>query len=403
MKKNISFLIPQLNYGGAERVVSRLSKILKNKYNIYVIVFDNKIITYDLEAEIISLNLKPSLNRFFLVKVFYAVMRILRYRNIKSKLKIDITYSFGDSANMINIFSGKKDMKITSIRGFKRLEYKKNIFGYLIKKLHYNILKKSDKIVSVSKDITRRITQLHNISSKKIETIYNGYDSEKIENLSNEKIKDDHLRIFKGKKVIVAVGTLRYEKGYWHLLKAFCKLKQKYKKLSLLILGSNYNNYKKKLDNLISETKIKDINFIGYVKNPYKYIRKSDLFVSSSIFEGFPNALVEAMICNTPIIATDCHSGPKEIIFENLDKKIKNDFEISKFGILTKQMNKKEDFTKSFSSSDEILFKAIDFYFQNKHKLKFISYKRAQSFSYKIWYDKHVKLFESNSRGVTND
>ena len=393
-KKNISFLIPTLKYGGAERAVSRLTKILNSRYNIYIIVFDNKIISYDFDVEIFSLNLAPSINRNFFGKIIYGLMRIIRYRKIKSKLKIDITYSFGDSANIINILSGKKDKKITSIRGYKRLKYKKNIIGYILKKIHYFIFKKSDRIVSVSKDITKKIIELHNITHSKIETIYNGYNTLKIKKSYNEDIDEKYKSIFDN-TVIIAVGTLKYEKGYWHLLKAFYRLKKKYKNLSLLILGSNYNNYKKKLDRLITEYKLKDVNFIGFVKNPYKYIKKADLFVSSSIFEGFPNALVEAMLCKTPVIATDCHSGPKEIIFDNLEKKIVDDFEVSNYGILTKQMNIKEDFTKSFSNSDDILFRAIDYYFKNKHKLNFVSHERAKRFSYDIWYEKHVKLFEN--------
>ncbi len=116
----------------------------------------------------------------------------------------------------------------------------------------------------------------------------------------------------------------------WYLLRVFKALKEKHKDLKLVILGEG--DLKDYLVGLSEGLGLKtyvwdtdelsesfDVYFLGFQKNPFKFIARSKLFVFPSLWEGFPNALVEAMACGVPVISSDCKSGPREILAPNTD------------------------------------------------------------------------------------
>ena len=112
--------------------------------------------------------------------------------------------------------------------------------------------------------------------------------------------------------IILAVGRLTKAKDYPTLLRAFALISKK-KKVRLVILGEGEE--RKSLKNLVRGLDISEnIAFLGFQKNPYKYMQKANIFVLSSKREGFPNVLVEAMACGVSVVSTDCQSGPNEII-----------------------------------------------------------------------------------------
>jgi Glycosyltransferase len=114
------------------------------------------------------------------------------------------------------------------------------------------------------------------------------------------------------------------------LIRVFKALKEKHKDLKLVILGEG--ELKDYLVEVSQELGLKtyvwdrdalsesfDVYFLGFQKNPFKFIAKSKLFVFPSLWEGFPNALVEAMACGVPVVSSDCRSGPREILAPNTD------------------------------------------------------------------------------------
>ena len=97
------------------------------------------------------------------------------------------------------------------------------------------------------------------------------------------------------------------------ILKATSKLFYKYPKLRLILIG--YGKYKRKLIKFIQKNNLnKKIYLIDNCQNPYPFIHKSNLFLFASNYEGFPNVLVEALMLNTPVISSNCKSGPEEIL-----------------------------------------------------------------------------------------
>jgi GalNAc-alpha-(1->4)-GalNAc-alpha-(1->3)-diNAcBac-PP-undecaprenol alpha-1,4-N-acetyl-D-galactosaminyltransferase len=117
---------------------------------------------------------------------------------------------------------------------------------------------------------------------------------------------------------MIAVGRLSPQKGFDLLMLAFDKLRDKYPDWHLTILGEG--SIRPELEELRSKLpSMERIHIPGQVQNVNTYLRQADIFVMSSRFEGFPMALCEAMACGLPVISTDCLSGPREIITNEVD------------------------------------------------------------------------------------
>lgn len=120
------------------------------------------------------------------------------------------------------------------------------------------------------------------------------------------------------KPAIVAMGRFEQQKGFDLLLLAFAKIKDKYPEWSLIILGDG--KLRPLLESLSSDLDLNSkVSMPGIVNNPYDYLRQADLFVMSSRYEGFPNALCEAMASGLAVISFDCKTGPGEIINDGVD------------------------------------------------------------------------------------
>ena len=112
-------------------------------------------------------------------------------------------------------------------------------------------------------------------------------------------------------------GRLESQKGFKYLLEAFSKVSAKIEaRLAILGRGSQMDELKRLSEKLGITS---NVVFLGFQKNPYKYLANGDLFVLSSLWEGFPNALAKAMACGIPVVSTDCPSGPSEIITDGVN------------------------------------------------------------------------------------
>lgn len=104
--------------------------------------------------------------------------------------------------------------------------------------------------------------------------------------------------------------------------------------IQLVILGQGV--YYNKLEKLVQSLNLKEcVHLMGAKSNPYKYMYNADIFVLTSLYEGFPNVLVEAMSVGLPIVSVDCKSGPRELLNDDVNITIKNNYFLADYGILT--------------------------------------------------------------------
>jgi len=330
MKSKIVIIIPTLTGGGAERMASNLSTHLSEEHHRHIVMFDAKKIDYAYKGEVIDLNTKVIDNP--LGKIINFLIRIYKVRKIKNELKVDVAISLMEGPNIINILTKQRNKVIISVRNFKS-KSSMGFYGKLYKLLMKVFYNKADIIVAVSKIIKRDLIKNFGLNEEKIMIIYNFYDIEKINELAKEGLEDEYIEIFNN-PVVITAGSLTRQKGHWHLIRTFRKVKEEVPDAMLVILGrGNLEAYLKKLTKDLGLEK--DVYFLGYKKNPFKYIGRSTMYASPSLFEGFPNALCEAMACSVPVISSDCKSGPREILAPDTDieRQVKG-IEYAKHGIL---------------------------------------------------------------------
>lgn len=380
MKKNILILVPSLKMGGQEKVAVHTSKLLSDTYQLWMAVFNNKNVAFEPKCEVIDINVPPLDGK--LNKVINVIKRVNKIKLIKKNLKIDVTLSFGLTANLVNVLSQYKDMTLVSIRGYNQV--KKSIISRLV----YN---KANKICCVSHKMAEDLINIHNISKDKVAVLYNPYNYGEIQELSNRSIDMEISH-----PSIISVGRLVNDKGYHHLLRALKIAIKDIKDLKLFFVGDGI--LKEELIKQAIELGIENnVIFVGYKDNPYSYIKKCDLFVLPSINEGFPNALVEAMACGIPVIATDCKTGPREILTKTSENKVTEKIEYGEFGILV------PPFESNYSNEiekEQFLATAIIEMLKNKKRYEYYrikSVQRVNDFTKDRYKNTLINLIESLS------
>ena len=380
-KKNLSILIYSLAGGGAERVVSVLLQELQDNYNITLVLMRNKI-EYDIPKEI-NLYLLEDSNPYEngIVKLLKLPLLGLKYKNFCQKNSIDISLAFMNRPSYVAVFSklfGNKSRNIISERTTPSMMYRhKNILSKVNKFLIKNLYPKADMIITNAEGNRLDLIENFGIDNSRVITIANPFDLERIKTLSQEGIKDINFERF----TFITVGRLDEGKNHKLMIDAFSKID--YENVQLLILGEGH--LKNKLEEQIKNIKLdKHIFLLEFDNNPYKYFAKSNAFVFTSNYEGFPNVLVEALACGLPVISTDCQSGPREILAPKSEVtfQLKMDLEITPYGILTPVNQERE------------LMEAMN-YMMNEWKEKEVSF-RADSFDKMII----IKKFITILRGV---
>jgi glycosyltransferase involved in cell wall biosynthesis len=169
----------------------------------------------------------------------------------------------------------------------------------------------ADRIIAVSKAVAQDLIRNVRISENRIQTIYNPIITPDL--ISKSKAPIDHPWFNRGAPpTILSVGRLTAQKDYPTLIKAFSQL-HKVSQARLLILGEG--EQRNELEALVKQLGLENVvSLPGFVSNPYPYMTRARLFVLCSRWEGLPGVLIEALFCNSPVIATDCPGGSQEIL-----------------------------------------------------------------------------------------
>jgi len=354
----IGFVISTLNGGGAERVAVVMSDwFLKKGYDIKLIVFDNSNQEYKTNCEVIDLNIGKATSRSG--RVLNIFRRIIKLNLALSKEKIDVVISFMAPANF---YAGllKKIHNYQLIITLHNYNDDSNIDGYLsysfIQKF---ITKSSDFVVCVSDEIKSKYVRLFPDFKEKIITIHNPY-TPKVSSPNSDFYQ--RIQQFKSdSRLIINTGRLEHQKGQWLLIHAIKRLIDLNYNFKLIIFGEV------KLRNLLTEIAhelsiSEHIFFIGYVEDPFLYYELGDLFIMTSIYEGLPVAILEAMSNGLPVVSTDCIAGPCEILNPQkvfLYEKDEMLFD-NKYGLLTQTPVKNYDIEINLAKNEHIVRELVE-------------------------------------------
>lgn len=388
-KQRIMLIVPMLDQGGLERVCALTAQLLKNKYDVHLVVFNTEGMIYDVSGvDLIDLNLGavPGIAG----KLLNVVKRVTKVRKLKKQLGIELSYSFGPTANIVNVLSKYKDFTWAGIRGYGALSDKKSMSF---------VCKRADMVVGCTKIMTADICNEFKV--KDCATLYNPCNIEEIVELSKEELLPEHEAFLERKgKTVVSMGRAHDVKGFWHLIKSVYLAKKEGADLKLMIIGAgDYSEYIQLAKELNIEN---DVLFTGVQKNPFKLLARADVYALTSDSEGFPNALIEAMAVGLPCISVNCKTGPAEILSK--DYKACEDQSrtyMSDYGILTPVLKGDKDLSpknftpeeKTFASELTRLIRDEELY----QKYKCIASKRANDFGMET-YVKSLEALKDKSK-----
>lgn len=300
MKKKISvmFILPDLETGGAERIVTTIANhlsrdkfepkiLLLRKQGAYLDFLKSDVEIIDIDTERIRHSLKPILQEIYRRKpdiVFSGFGEVNAYLSLFIKLFPKVKFI----ARETNVVS--KHVTKTEIKFF------------------YNFYNNYQQIIAQSEDMMNDLVNNFKISRSKIIKINNPVDFDFINAKLSFSTKPESFKY--NYKNVVAIGNLSARKGFDNLLKVFSRLKNE--KIILHILGDGRD--REILHQMKEFLGLKNVVFHGIQENPYEFLKFADLFILSSRYEGFPNVLLEAGACGTYSLANNCPGGINEII-----------------------------------------------------------------------------------------
>lgn len=299
-KKRLAFVTYCMLSGGAERVISILSNNLIEQYEVYIITLIDSPSFYKLDSKITllhstvkpkdSTNILEAIN--FNYKTYKSILAIFRNEHI------DICIGFMTSNNILATLASKR-MGIPVIISERNNPYLQN--------------ESTSSFWKILRRVVYPAANILVVQTQQIKTFYTPFiKKQNIRTIPNPINPDfDTINKIAKENIILNVGRLENQKGHDVLISAFAKSNLKDWKLYIIGEGS----LRSTLTELIQQLNLNDkVKLLGRKENVADYYKKSKIFAFSSRFEGFPNALLEAMYFGLPCISTDCPTGPSELI-----------------------------------------------------------------------------------------
>jgi len=291
---NIVLVIPSLRQGGAERVMSELANHWTSKgHNVSLIVWGNEDFFYFIHPDV-SLYRLNFVNRSLLSNIAQEVMICIKTRSLLRMIRPEFVLSFITVSNAITIIAafatGLRVYVSDRFNPNKRIAFEKSLLRRCTYKWAAGVIAQTDLAKYRLKQIT---------GNQNVETIPNPVRSI----VFTEEAQKE--------RIIINVGRLMPEKGQHYLLNVFAKLNAP--GWRLVILGDG--RLRPLLESEVARLGIVNhVSMPGAVKDVETWLARSSIFVFSSVSEGFPNALAEAMVSGLPCVSFDCDTGPRDLI-----------------------------------------------------------------------------------------
>ena len=310
MNLNITVFIQNFNIGGAENTSIKVAnELFANNYNVRIICLKKSgrlINRVNKKISIIELKKRTIFNSFFEfhkyfkkkdkniifssiinLNIFLCLYKIFFLKNIKIIIR-------ESNSNKSFYFSNHKSIKKSTL-------FFSRFFLYSFANL----------IIAPSEGVKKELLNLLLINKKNVIKLYNPMDVKNIIDESNNILNSN---FFKSKKIrFISIGRLTKQKNHEMLIESMSLIKNANYEFICLIVGKGELKYK--LTKLIDEKNLnKNIFIVDHLDDLYSNVKKADIFISTSLWEGMPNNLIEAYIIGTKILATNCEYGPYEIL-----------------------------------------------------------------------------------------
>lgn len=301
--------MPSLDGGGAQRSMVRLAGgiadrgypidlVLARANGHYLDEVAPSVRVIDLRAPRMVLSL-PALVRYLRAERPVAMLAALNYVNIVSLWARKLA---GVDTRLV-----VSERNTLSIATRQRSSWRLRLRPHLVRRFY----RWADGIVAVSHGVADDLSRVTGLPRERIDVIPNPVITPALKAMAEASL--DHPWLQPGEPpVVVGLGRLVPQKDFGTLIRAFASVR-KGRDARLLILGEGPE--RDSLGSLVTEHGLRrDVQMPGWVTNPYPFLARSSAFVLSSRWEGLPGVLIEALYCGPPVVATDCQSGPREIL-----------------------------------------------------------------------------------------
>lgn len=248
-----------------------------------------------------------------LKKSIQQIQLFIKLRQLTRRVQPKVIFSFLEKSNLLTMLLPAKAVKVVTVHNVLSIQYTK-VKSEKVRKVLYAMIKwaynKCPNVIAVSKQVKDDLITSFGIIPSHIHVVNNYVDKNNIHLKAKEPVEnfhfDDDIRY------IMNIGRFSDQKAQWKLLKAFSLcLEEGLKQTHLVLMGNGI--YTENLKQLAKDLKIEQCTtFLPFNVNPYKYMAKADLFVLSSIFEGFPIVLAEISSLRIPFVGT-CKAVPEEM------------------------------------------------------------------------------------------
>ena len=317
VRKKIDILIPDFQDLGAQRVAINIANWLAKKYDVTFVVFaeGGPFRSYlDEKIPVVVLG-KRTLN---IPKIRVILLLFAYWRHAQSN-RTDLAVSFSPGTNYAILLAKLLSPRLKTIieeHDFPTLFLKDRenvnaLYEFFFTHLLVKLYRLSSAFVTSTEAIREEFVKKYGVRNKIFQIIRNPLDIEGISRMAKEPVDDFAFR--KDRHYLIGAGRLAEQKNFARLIDIFKEVHEQIPETELIILGRG--QLEKPLKERVAALGVKGlVHFMGFKKNPDKYIANADCFCLTSNWEALPQIIAEAMVSRTLVVANDCHAGPSEMI-----------------------------------------------------------------------------------------
>ncbi|MFU1783389.1 glycosyltransferase [Haloarcula japonica] len=307
----IAFYVPSLTVGGAERVtVSVANGLAERGYEVDLVVsFNEGAFRKEINEQVTIVDLDTP--KIPVVGIGASVPCLSRYLSVRSPAIMFSQMTYANDIHLVSQLVARSDtVSIGTIHNTLGMQEKSK--EKLVQSLQRRLAGQANQFVAVSEGVAESVVEYVGIDREKVSVLHNPIPVHDVQAQAQESV--DHRWLASPEhEVVLGIGRLERAKNFSSFLRAFAQLHANRPQTRAIIVGKG--SKRSELEDLARELDIEDVvSFAGFVDNPYGFMGSASVLAMSSIHEGLPTVLIEALACGCQVVSTDCPSGPAEIL-----------------------------------------------------------------------------------------